>query len=219
MAAWITNIYLWMGLTFLFLILFIIIFIFVIVISKKTHAVVELKAWMKGLPIALFFQEDRYCDWRAVEPEAGIIADKDYGAFIINQKATYIDKRTKSVLLPFDASFAAGVNVRAAKLADDLQYIARDQEELKKFRYLIAKNLIEDDATLQSIRTTVHFGAIKSMMSALIPHNINAKIEKVIASRLKHYGKVNVPQVALMFVAILGAILMGYLIIKLTTGQ
>ena len=56
-------------------------------------------------------------------------------------------------------------------------------------------------------------------MSALIPHNINAKIEKVIASRIKNYGKVNAPQIILIFVAILGAILMGYLIIKLTIGQ
>jgi hypothetical protein len=218
MASLITNIYLWMGLTFLFLILFILQFIFIIIMTKKTHAVVELKSWIKGRPIALFFQEDRYCDWRAVQPEAGIIADKDYGAFIINQKATYIDKRTKAVLLPFDASFAAGINVRAAKLADDLQYIVRDQEELKNFRYLISKNMIEESATINCIRTTVHFSAIKNMMSALIPHNINAKIEKVIASRMKGYNKVNVPQIALLFVAILGAILMGYLIIKLTTG-
>jgi len=213
----ITSIYFWIGLSLLFLLLFLLLFIFVIIISKKTHAVVELKAWMKGYPIALFFQENRYCDWRPVQPEAGIVTDKDYGAFIINEKATYIDRRTKSVLLPFDSAFGAGVNVKAAKLADDLQYIVRDQEELKKFRYLIAKNAIEDDATLQAIKTTVHFGAIKSMMSALIPHNINAKIEKVIASRMKNYGKVNMPQVILTFVAIFGAIIMGYLIIKLTT--
>ena len=54
MATWITNIYLWMGLAFLFLLLFIILFIFIIIISKKTHAVAELKSWMKGYPIALF---------------------------------------------------------------------------------------------------------------------------------------------------------------------
>ena len=46
-------------------------------------------------------------------------------------------------------------------------------------------------------------------------NNINAKIEKVIASRLKNYGTVNVPQVALLFAAVLGAMLMGYLIIRL----
>jgi len=213
---WITNIYLWMGLTFLFLILFILLFIFLIVITKKTHAVVELKAWRSGKPIALFFQDDRYCDWRAVQPEAGIVTDQDYGAFIVNQKATYIDKRTKAVLLPFDTSFAAGLNVKAAKLADDLQYIARDQEELKKLRHLVATNQIDDSESLDVLRTTVNMGAIKGMMSALIPHNINAKIEKVIASRMKGLGQVNMQQVMFTFLAIFGAIVMGYMIIKLT---
>lgn len=214
----ITNLYLWMGLTFFFLILFILLFIFTIIMAKKTHAVVELKAWLKGKPIALFFQEDRYCDWRAVQPEAGILTDKDYGAFIVNQKATYIDKRTKAVLLPFDASFAAGVNVKAAKLADDLQYIVKDQEQMNNLRNLISKNMIEDSASLNVLRTTVHFGAIKNMMSALIPHNINAKIEKVVASRIKGFGKINTGQLILMFVAIFGAILMGYMVIKLVSG-
>ncbi len=216
---WITNIYLWIGLALLFLMLFIIQFIFIVILAKKTHAVIELKAWMKGCPIALFFQEDRYCDWRAVQPDAGIITDQDYGAFIVNQKATYIDKRTKAVLLPFDASFAAGVNVHAAKLADDLQYIVRDQEELKRFRHLIARNQIGDDATINVLKTTVHFGAIKNMMTALIPHNINAKIEKVIAARIKNYGKINTGQIILVFAAVFGAIVMGYMIIKLTIPQ
>lgn len=211
----IVNIYLWMGLTFLFLILFIILFIFLIVIAKKTHAILEFKAWMKGWPIALFFQENRYCDWRPVQPEAGIITDKDYGAFIINERATYVDKKTKNILIPFDSTFGASLNVHAAKLVDDLQYIMKDEEEMKKLRWAISHNMIEDTETVTVLKTSVQFGAIKNMMTALIPHNINAKIEKVIASRLKNYGNVNVPQVALLFAAVLGAMLMGYLIIRL----
>lgn len=218
MASFITSIYLWMGTTFLFLILFIILFIILIIMSKKTHAVIEIKAWLKGHPIALFFQENRYCDWRAVEPEAGIIADLDYGAFIINEKATYVDKLTKNVLIPFDAQFGASINVHAAKLADDLQYVIKDNEEMKKLRYAISHNLIADSETIDALKTSINFGAIKNMMNAMIPHNINAKIEKTIAARIKNYGNVNVPQVALMFAAILGAILMGYLIIRLTGG-
>lgn len=209
------NIYLWIALTFLFLILFILLLIFVIVLAKKTHAVVEFKSWIKGWPIALFFQENRYCDWKPVQPEAGILVDKDYGAFIINERATYVDKRTKSVLIPFDASFGASLNVHAAKLADDLQYIMKDEEEMKKLRWAIGRNLIDDNESIDALKTSIQFGAIKTMMTALIPHNINAKIEKVIASRMKSYGNINVPQVALLFAAVLGAMLMGYLIIRL----
>lgn len=217
MAAmdFVTNIYTWMGATFIFAILFIILFILLIMISKKTHAIMEFKAWIKGKPIALFFLENRYCEWRPVTPEAGIIQDKDYGGFIINEKATYVDKKTKNVLLPFDASIAAGVNVHAAKLMDDLQYIVQDEEEMKKLRYAIANDMINENEPVMGLRTTVNFGAIKNMMTALIPHNINAKIEKVIAARLKSYGNVNIPQIALLFAAIFGAILLGALVIKL----
>lgn len=211
----IVNIYLWIGLALTFLTLFILLFIFLFILAKKTHAIVEFKAWMKGRPIALFFQENRYCEWMPVEPDAGIVINKKYGAFIINERATYVDKRTKNILIPFDAQFGASINVHAAKLADDLQYIMKDEEEMKKLRWAIGHNMVEDTETIEALKTSIQFGAIKSMMTALIPHNINAKIEKVIASRMKGFGNVNVPQVALLFAAVLGAMLMGYLIIRL----
>lgn len=214
-TAFLSNPMVWMGSTFLFVILFLLAFIFIIYAAKKTHMVVEIKGAMKGRPIALFFLENRYCEWKAVEPEAGIVQDKDYGAFIINDKATYIDKRTKAVLLPFDASFAGGVNLHAAKLADDLQYIVRDEEQMRQLREAIATNTIDENTTITALKTTVNLGAIKNMTNALIPHNINAKIEKIIAERLKNYGNVNVPQIALLFCAMLGAILLGALIIKM----
>jgi len=212
---WLLNIYLWIGLSLLFLLLFILLLIFLILLSKKTHAIVEFKAWTKGRPIAMFFQENRYCEWKPVQIEAGILQDKEYGAFIINERATYVDKRTKNVLIPFDASVGASVNVHAAKLMDDLQYVVKDEEEMKKLRHAISLNLIDDNETINVLKTSIHFGAIKNMMTALVPHNVNAKIEKVIAARLKNYGNVNVPQVALLFAAVLGAMLMGYLIIRL----
>jgi len=217
MAAldFLTNIYVWMGLSLTFALLFIVAIIFIIVISKKTHAIIELKAWLKGRPIALFFLENRYCVWRPVTVEAGIIQDKDYGAFIVNEKATYVDKKTMNILLPFDASIATSINVHAAKLADDLQYIVQDEEELKKLRYAVANGLIDENETITALKTTIEFGAIKSMLTALIPHNINAKIEKTIAARMKNLGQVNVPQIAMLFAAIFGAILLGALVIKL----
>jgi len=210
-----TNIYIWMGATAFFMLFFIFAIIFIIVLAKKTHAMVELKAWMKGRPIALFFQENRYCTWRPVVVEAGIIQDKDFGAFIVNEKATYVDKLTKNILLPFDASIATSINVHAAKLADDLQYVCNDEEEMRKLRYAIANGMIDENETITALRTTIEFGAIKSMMTALIPHNINSKIEKTIAARMKNLGQVNVPQIAMLFAAIFGAILLGALVIKL----
>ena len=217
--AWWAHPVLWVSIAGFFLLAFGAAMIFIIFLAKKTHAIVEFKSWMKGMPIALFFQENRYCDWRPVQPEAGIITDKDFGAFIINERATYIDKRTKNILIPFDASFGASVNVHAAKLIEDLQYIVKDEEEMKRLRTAIANNEIEESETINALKTSIHFGAIKNMMTALIPHNINAKIEKIIASRMKGVGQINVPQVVLIFVSIFGAILLGALVIKLAFNE
>jgi len=212
---WLTNVYLWIILALLFMLLFFGLMIFLIVLSKKTHAIVEFKAWFKGMPIALFFEENRYVDWKPVKPEGGIITDPHYGGFIINERATYVDKRTKNILIPFDANFGASINIHAAKLADDLQYIIKDDEQMKMLRRAIATNSIDDTETITCLKTSIHIGAIKNMMTALIPHNITAKIEKVLAERMKNYGNINVPQVALLFVAVLGAITIAYLIIRL----
>ena len=54
MAA--TNILMWVGLAFTFCVIFIIQMIGLIIISKKTHAIVEIKASAKGNPISIFFQ-------------------------------------------------------------------------------------------------------------------------------------------------------------------
>jgi hypothetical protein len=217
-AALLANIYVWMVATFLLLAFMLVLIIFLIVLAKKTHMVVELKAWLKGWPIAMFYEENRYCEWKPVKPDAGIINDKHYGAYIINERATYVDKRTKNVLIPFDASFGASVNVHAAKLIDDLQYMYKDEEKMKMLRHGIINNLIDDSETINVLKTSINFGAVKNMMTALIPHNINAKIEKTIASRMKGMGNVNVPQVALLFAAIFGAIILGGITIKMMTG-
>ena len=55
------------------------------------------------------------------------------------------------------------------------------------------------------------------MMTALIPHNINAKIEKMVAARIKGFGSVNIGQIILLFAAILGAATLAYLIIRVAT--
>lgn len=211
---WIASVYVWMGSTMVFLALFIIAFIFIIYLAKKTHAIVEFKASISKQPICLFFQENRYCEWKAIKPDAGIIIDNNYGAFIINEKATYVDKRTQNIMIPFDAQFGASLNVHAAKLVDDLEYIMKDEEAMKALRVAISNNDIDDTSTIQALKTSINFGAVKNITTALTPHNINAKIEKTIAQRLGSLGKVNVPQIILIFAAILGAIILGVIIIK-----
>ena len=86
---------------------------------------------------------------------------------------------------------------------------------MKKLRQAIASNMIDDNESINVLKTSINFGAIKNMMNALIPHNINAKIEKTIAQRVKSYGQVNHTGLILTFVAVFGAIVIGYLIIRI----
>jgi len=209
------NPFIWIWTTFGLIGILILFIIFLWLLSKKTHAMVEFKAWTSGKPIAMFFQENRYVEWKPVKPDAGIIVDKNYGAFIINERATYVDKRTKNVIIPFDSQFGASINVRAAKLVDDLQYITKDEEEMKKLRHVVANNLIDDNETIDVLKTSINFGCLKTMMTALIPHNINAKIEKTVASRMKGYGKVDPMTFLIYFGGVLGAIIIGYLMLRM----
>jgi hypothetical protein len=95
----------------------------------------------------------------------------------------------------------------------------KDEEQMKMFRTAVAHNMIDDSASIEGIKTTVNIGAIKNMMTALIPHNINAKIQFTIASRMKQFGNVNGMQILLIFGGMLGAIVIGYLIIKSVGGS
>jgi hypothetical protein len=188
--------------------------VFIIVIFKKTHAGVELRGWIKGEPICEFFRDDRYVEWKCVKNEAGIVTDKNYGAFIVNEKGAYIDKTTKNIVLPFVADIGTSINMNAAKLADDLQYIIKDEKKLWALRTAIANNQLSEDESVKAIKSSVQLSSIKHMLTALIPHNINAKIEKTIAARMKSLGNVNVMQVIFLFIAIFGAVVLGAIMLK-----
>ena len=212
------NVYFWIVLTFVFLTIGIIMFILLVLLSKKTHAIIEFKAWMKKRPIGIFFSDNKMADWKIVEPEAGMVVDEEYGGFILHKEGTYIDKLTRAVLLPFDSNFGANVNVNASKAAEELGNIVQNPAQLSVLRKAIATNQLVGSENIQALKTTVDIGAIKSMMNAIIPHNVNAKIEKMLASRMQGMQKVNVPQVVLMFAGILGAIIVGYILLKTVGG-
>lgn len=218
-VEFLTNIYFWMIMTFAFILIWGLTTIFLIILAKKTHAVMEFKAWLKGTPISLFFQDNRRCEWKAINPEGGIIHDKEYGSFIINEKANYVDRRTNAILMPFSTDIAGGANVKAAKLADDLTYVIRNEEKMKELKWKIANNMISDDEIMPSLRTNVHFGALKDFTNAILPHNVNSKIQMAIAAGLRGFGRMNPQQMVFAFLAVFGAIIGGFIMIKMFGGQ
>jgi len=214
----ITNPIFWIWITIFLTIFCFALIVFLIILSKKTHAIVEFKAWIKGTPISIFFDDNGQAEWKAIKPTSGIIYEKDRGSFIVNSKATYIDRRTRNILMPFDSQFGVGVNANASKLADDLHYISESTEFMKRLRYNISNNNINESKSINALKTTVNMGAFKYMSNAILPHNLTAKIEKEIAARTRQMNKGNPMQYVLIFVSILGAIIMGFILLKTMGG-
>jgi len=206
------TIFIWVGITVILALLFMVGIILLIFISKKTHAIVEFKSSMKGMPISVFFQDNKYCEWKNVKTEAGMIEDKEYGTFVIN--STYIDKETKNVLIPFNSAFAISLNVKAAKMSDDLQYVFKEQEHRRKLKESIIKGVIQETEGLNTLRTSVNFSSVKNFVSPILPHNIQSKIINTVRLRLRQHGNGNIQNVILLIVSALGAIILGGLVLK-----
>lgn len=179
-----------------------------------THGFQELKAKVKGIPICMFFEDSRYVKWRPIKPEAGLIEDKEYGTFLINEHGSYIDRNTKNIYLPFDAGFGAGSNIKAFKMADDLWKTFKDESKLNKIRVALMEGKL-DGTELEGLRESINFSHLRSLSNTILPHNITSKIEKVLTQRMQGMKRVNIMQSAIVFVAILGAIIIGAILLKM----
>lgn len=204
--------YVFLGLTMLTSILFMLMMVGLIVISKKTHAITELKAFFKGVPVSIYFQDNLYCDWKVDKPDAGLIENKDYGTFVIDK--TYIDKKTKNVLIPFNTSYATSLNVKAVKLTDDLGYLLKEQQHRKILKDSIIKGKISETDGIDTLRTSVNFSSIKSYVAPILPHNIQSKIVATIFSRIDSMGGSQFQNILLLVVSALGAIILGGIILR-----
>ncbi len=91
---------LWIGITVMFSLASIVMGIFYFLLYKRTHVKSELKAFMTNTPIGLFFQDNKFVEWKPVTPINGVVYDEVYGPFIVT--TTYVDRRTKNIIIPFD---------------------------------------------------------------------------------------------------------------------
>ncbi len=212
MLAFLSNIYLWIGLGTFFVLVFFIQMVGLIIISKKTHATIELKSSMKGRPISLFFQDNKYCEWKVTEPDAGLIEDDKYGTFVVD--STYIDKTTKNVLIPFTSSYAVSINVKAAKMCDDLTYMITEQQGRKNFKQNVIAGGISETSGINTLRTSINFSAIKNFVSPILPQNIQSKIVNTVFIRTKGSASGQLQNIILLAISALGAIVLGGLVLK-----
>ena len=73
---------------------------------------------------------------------------------------------------------------------------------------------MDESEQIRVVRTSVNFSSVKHMMNALLPHAISSKIEKVVATKMKNYGGSNPAQAATIILALLGALVLGGLVVK-----
>lgn len=214
LPAFLLNIITWIWLS-VFLMIMLIAYTIVLVLMKLfTHGFEELKAKMSGKPICMFFEDSRYATWKPIKPESGMIQDKEYGSFIVNEQGTYVDRRTKNIYIPFDAGFGAGGSIKSFKMSDDLWKVFRDEGKLNQIRISLMKGEL-DGTELEGLRESINFSHLRSLSNTILPHNITGKIEKALAQRMQGLSQVNIVQLSLMFAIILGAIVMGGVLLKM----
>jgi len=214
MVPWFANPILWIWVAVAETIIIIMMFIIMILMKLFTHGFQELKAKIKGIPICIFFEDSRYACWKPIKPDAGIIEDEEYGSFLINEQGSYVDRNTKNIYLPFDSSFASGGSVKAFKMADDLWKVFKDEGKMDAIRISLLQGKL-DNTELEGLRESINFSHLRSLSNTILPHNITAKVEKMLAQRMQGLNTVNYMQVAIIFVAILGAIIMGAILLKM----
>jgi len=186
-----------------------------VILSKKTHAFEELKAMIKKCPISLFFDDGKFMDMKATPIDTGLVSDKEYGVFVRNQKNTYLGKRTKAVYDVYDTSFAPGISVSAAVAASELKKYVTDELDFEAVGKRIADGSLDGDTTVNCIRSNVNMSHVKELFNYISPHNIQSSVEKKITQKIRSMNQSNNNQLILTFVAVFGAIIGGYILLKL----
>lgn len=199
------------GMTFMFLLL-------IIFLAKRTNGFIELKASLTGQRICLFFDDTRTFEMKSKKPSAGIISDDIYGDYIINEKGTYVDKRTRNIMIPFSSTVAVGGEVKHFQAADELSKMLNDEKQLQEIALKLANGQLED-TRFDALKTSINFSSLKSFSNTITPHNIAAKINMEIARRMKSYGNVNGKQILIYILLVIGAVGLMAIVLYLVMGN
>lgn len=203
----------WIGMT-IFLSIFILGFsIFYYLLFKRTHVKMELKAFFSGTPIAIFFQDNKFAEWKSITPINGVINDEEYGPFLVG--TTYVDKKTKNIIIPFDVDLDGDRTSNIRELVDKFRYISNNEKSMSDLRRAISAEQIEEDKAVKNVTSVIKFGALKSLFYSNAPHNIKSKIEKLVAEKIVKQSNVNFMHAIIVFGAIFGIIVLAAVLINI----
>ncbi len=159
------------------------------------------------------------------------MVDETYGAFIINEKGAYIDRKTKNVFLAFNPSIATNASLESFKVTDTLNSVLKDEKQLGQIRHALMSGVMDGDdvvfeyngkqeklSSFDRLRENVDFSHLKSLLNTLIPHALNSKIEMTIQQRIGNAGKINYAQIILIIVAVIGSVTIAIMLLKMYGG-
>ena len=189
-----------------------------IMMAKRTNGFRELRASLSGKRICYFFDDTRTFEMRIHHPSSGIINDEDYGDYVVNEKGSYVDKRTRNIVLPFSSNIAIGAEVKHFQAADQLANILGDEKELQKISIAMANGELKDER-FDALKTSINFNSLKSFSNTMLPHNIAAKINLEIAKRVKSYGQLNTKHLLWFVIIGLGLIAAFALVAYMIMGN
>jgi len=207
---------LWIGTTVFFSIAVIGMGMFFYVLFKRTHAMVELKAFFSNTPIAIFFKDNKFAEWKALTPINGIVYDNKYGPFIVS--TTYVDKNTKNIIIPFDVDMDGDRTSNIKELVNEFRNVSNNEKSISSLRTMISRNNIEQTKNIKNITSHIKYGDLKNLFFSSGPHSIKSKIEKMVSEKLVKVGNVNPMHAIMVFGAIFGIIIIGAILLKTAGG-
>jgi hypothetical protein len=206
----------WIGLSIFFIIGCMGLGIFYVILFKKTHVGVELRAMFTNTPIGIFFQDNKFAEWKPITPINGVIYDKVYGPFIVG--TTYVDKKTKNIIIPFDVDMDGDRTTNIKKLVDKFRHVTNNDKSICALRSAISSDMIVDDSDIDNMTSNIKYSTLKELFVSYAPHSIRSKIEKIVAEKLVKFGNVNAMQAVIVFGAIFGIIVIAAILLKTTGG-
>ena len=210
------NIWVWVGSAILFFILSGILGIIYALLYLRTHMMVEIKAFFSKTPLGMFFQDNHFYDLKPITPINGVVYDKHYGPFVVT--TTYVDKRTKSIIIPFDVDMDGDRTSKLSELVKEFQYITNNEKSIANLRTAISSETVENTNNIKNVTSFIKFGTLKNLFVNNTPHNVRSKIEKMVAIRVNKMKNVDPMQAVIVFGAIFGTIVVSVILIKILGG-
>lgn len=204
------NVWVWIGSSIFFFIMCSMLGILFYLIFSKTHLAVELKA--RGSAIGLFFQDNKFVEWKPVSIINGIVYDEYYGPFIVT--ATYVDKKTKNIMIPFDVDMDGDRSSNIKELVNQFRNITTNEKSINELRQQIITSKLSDNKNIKNLTSHIKYNVLKTLFLSSTPHNVKSKIEKMVAMRVQKFQNINPLQAVIVFGAIFGIIVIGAILLK-----